>query len=155
QLVSLGFDVTIFSLRQACEPEVNELGRQLLPRARYAGTGAVLASQIWWLTRRPWRYLRHFARIAFGSSTRPSEALKHVGSAAFGAHFGRLMLRQGVQRLHAHWATYSATGAWTASVLTGTPFSITTHAHDLFLPDRLLERKSRDAQVIVTISEYN
>ncbi len=150
-----GFDVPIFSLRPANEPDVHTLAQQLLPQVRYASKSDVIKAQFYWLSRRPLRYVGQLLHVALGAGFVPVEWAKQVASFALGAYFGRVMEAEDLPRLHAHWLTYSATGAWTAHALTGRPFSITTHAHDLFHPDRLAVRKCRAAQYVITISEYN
>ena len=39
--------------------------------------------------------------------------------------------------------------------LTGTPYSFTAHAHDLFIHQAMLARKAADAAFVVAISEFN
>jgi colanic acid/amylovoran biosynthesis glycosyltransferase len=60
-----------------------------------------------------------------------------------------------VDHVHAHFATYPALAAWVARRLTGTPYSFTGHAHDLFIHQAMLARKAADAEFVVAISEYN
>lgn len=57
--------------------------------------------------------------------------------------------------VHAHWATFPSSIAWCLSKLLDVPFSFTSHAHDIFLEDQMLERKLADAALAVTISEFN
>ncbi len=70
----------------------------------------------------------------------------------------RLALEHGVTHLHAHFASVATTVARAASLLTGIPYSFTTHAKDIFhesvdLSD--LRRKTLDSHHTVAISEYN
>ena len=57
--------------------------------------------------------------------------------------------------MHAHYATYPALAAWLCRRLTGTPYSFTAHAHDLYVDQSMLARKLADAAFAVTISEHN
>lgn len=155
-LLDLGFDIEIFSLRPHSEPHVHDLSVGLLPRVRYPfpRTGVLLA-QFHFLLRRPGAYLKQLLRVLFTFGKSLDMWAKGLAAFFLGAYFARKIRESGFQRIHAHWATYSATAAWTISQLTGLPFSFTTHAHDLFDPDALLSQKLRDAQFVVTISEYN
>lgn len=70
----------------------------------------------------------------------------------------RLALEHGVTHLHAHFASVATTVARSASLLTGIPYSFTTHAKDIFhesvdLTD--LRLKTLDSHNMVAISEYN
>ena len=49
--------------------------------------------------------------------------------------------RDGVQYVHAHWATHPALAAWVIHQLTGIPYSVTVHAHDLYVERPMIERK--------------
>jgi colanic acid/amylovoran biosynthesis glycosyltransferase len=156
QLLDLGFDISIFSLRQACEPDVHPLSLALLPRTKYAGSlMAILRAQSYFLGKEPLVYLAHFFRLLFGERFAMVQRLKTMATFFIAAYFAQLTERSKAERVHAHWATFGATAAWTISELTGLPFTFTTHAHDLFLPDDLLPNKIRAAESVVTISEFN
>lgn len=66
--------------------------------------------------------------------------------------------RDGITHVHAHFASLAARTAMVASALTGIPYTVTTHAKDLFHEDvdRVLLREvlGRAANVIA-ISDYN
>ncbi len=59
-----------------------------------------------------------------------------------------------VEHIHVNWMTTSATAVWIAARLTGLPFSITAHQHDIFT-DNLIEAKVRDAAFVRVISDRN
>lgn len=66
--------------------------------------------------------------------------------------------RDGITRLHAHFASLATTVARLASLLTGIPYSFTAHAKDLFhesVDPGDVERKIADAAHVVTVSDYN
>jgi glycosyltransferase involved in cell wall biosynthesis len=62
---------------------------------------------------------------------------------------------RGVDHVHAHYATYPLLAAWLSYRLTGVPYSVTVHAHDIFVDRSFLSRRLADAAFIVAISEYN
>lgn len=57
--------------------------------------------------------------------------------------------------MHANWATYPATAAWTISRLTGIPFSFSGHATDIFVHKAMLPEKIAAARFVVTCTGYN
>lgn len=66
--------------------------------------------------------------------------------------------RAGITHLHAHFGSLAARVARVASALAGIPFSVTTHAKDLFHQDvdlDLLGELLRHADHVVAISEFN
>ena len=61
----------------------------------------------------------------------------------------------GVVHVHAHYATHPAFAAWLIHRLTGISYSVTVHAHDIFVEKTMLETKLHHAAFIAAISEYN
>ena len=65
---------------------------------------------------------------------------------------------QGVEHVHAHFATWAAGLAVTVGKLTGIPVSFTAHARDIFharVEPRVLAGRIAQAQFVVTVSDYN
>jgi len=66
--------------------------------------------------------------------------------------------RFGICHFHSHFATRPTTVASLASMITGKPYSFTTHAMDIFktrLSAKSLQKKIKRARFVVTISDYN
>lgn len=155
-LTEEGFDITIISLKHASEPYMHEIARKLLPRTLYANSYfGILAAQIYFVFKKPRVYIEDFCQMVMGCRGNPLQLAKLLATFFLAVYFARVVEKHGIERMHAHWATYPATAAWIVESLTGTPFSFTTHAHDLFLADKLLKKKCERAGFIVTISEYN
>lgn len=66
-----------------------------------------------------------------------------------------LLKKISVDHMHAHFGNNPAQYAMCASLLTGIPYSFTTHARDLFVHRELISQKHRYAAFAVTISEFN
>jgi glycosyltransferase involved in cell wall biosynthesis len=62
---------------------------------------------------------------------------------------------RGVDHVHAHYATYPTLSAWICHRLTGTPYSFTAQAHDIYMDQSMLSRKLADAAFVVAISDFN
>jgi glycosyltransferase involved in cell wall biosynthesis len=71
------------------------------------------------------------------------------------AQMACLMQQEGIQHIHAHYATHPALVAWIIQRLTGISYSVTVHAHDIFVRTAMLGPKLREAKFIAAISEYN
>ena len=65
------------------------------------------------------------------------------------------MKKEGIDHIHAHYATYPALAAYIVHHLTGIPFSVSVHAHDIFVDQTMLYEKLKSAEFIRSISEFN
>lgn len=65
------------------------------------------------------------------------------------------MSQRDISHIHAHFATHPALVAWVVHKLTGISYSVTVHAHDIFVDRSMLDLKMRNAVFIAAISEYN
>lgn len=72
-----------------------------------------------------------------------------------GFHLARRFEEEGIEHIHAPWASGPATAAWIASHLTGIPFSFTARAWDIYPPDGALKEKLRDATFIRSETRAN
>lgn len=66
--------------------------------------------------------------------------------------------QENVTHLHAHFASLAGRTAWIASQLTGIPYTVTTHAKDIFhesVDEAWLLRVATGATQVIAISKYN
>lgn len=70
-------------------------------------------------------------------------------------HLGTELQQAGIDRIHAHWASYPATVALIIRWLFGIRFSFTAHAYDIYLVPQLLPAKLRGAEFVVTCARVN
>lgn len=64
-------------------------------------------------------------------------------------------MANGINHIHAHYATHPALVAWLINQLTGISYSLTVHAHDIFVEKPMLATKLRDSVFVSSISEFN
>jgi len=153
---ALGHDVTILSLKREQEGFAHEEAAPLLASTLYPATPLrLVGSVMFFLARRPLALLRITGRIVLDHAGHPVLLAKNLALVPAALGFARSLRAGKVDHIHAHWATYPATVAWIISRLEGIPYSVTGHAHDLYLPNPMLERKIRDAAFFATISEFN
>jgi colanic acid/amylovoran biosynthesis glycosyltransferase len=62
---------------------------------------------------------------------------------------------RGIHHVHAHWATYPVTAVYLVKKWSGIPYSFTAHAYDIYMIDRMLPAKVREAEFVVTCARTN
>jgi glycosyltransferase involved in cell wall biosynthesis len=159
QLEGQGAELRIFSLKfpndgrfhaelSLVRSPVTYLPRTLVEQFRLAG-----AENRSLLRQRPLKYVKTLAHVV--RQRRPIYALKRMMQAA------RLVVeaeREGIEHLHAHFATSAARVAFYAAMLSDLTFSFTAHAKDIYQEDKdetHLREKLAAARAVVTVSEYN
>jgi len=157
-LVSLGLDVTVFTLygpRSASRlagmapvrAPVHHLGSTSLGRLlwglaqqrakRQPGTAAFLAKVIL----RRWRTLETAGEALWATLA--------------GVYLARRFRDDGITHIHAPWADGPTTAAWVASSLSGIPFSFCARAQDIYPPDGALLEKLGAASFVRTNTRAN
>jgi colanic acid/amylovoran biosynthesis glycosyltransferase len=152
------FQMELAALRRTREAAVHPESRRAMARVRFldALRPQTVAAHVGWFARRPGAYLSVLVDVLRGS-LRVSVLEVGKGAIVFAEAvvLARIVMRDGVAHVHAHFSNQPATAAWIVHRLTGVPFSFTAHANDLFLGPALLERKVADARFVIAISEYN
>ena len=156
ELLRMGVDVRIVSLRHPSETLVQSDARELQDRVIYPApvlrTAVAAASAV---LRHPLRELGRLFEIGGSMSAPPIERCKSLGAWWRITGLSAAMRKFDPDLLHAHWATYPSTAAMIAAERLDRPFSFTCHAHDIFTADHLLRPKLRRCAFGVTISDFN
>jgi glycosyltransferase involved in cell wall biosynthesis len=150
-----GTTVELMSLFPPVDATIHPSAAGWTERLARPGLGEALAALIWWAVRRPVRLLTTVGVVLREHLRSPALLARAIVTVPLAAAHARLIRTRGVQHVHAHYATYPGLSAWVSGRLVGTPYSITAHAHDIFVDQRMLARKLADAAFVVTISEYN
>jgi colanic acid/amylovoran biosynthesis glycosyltransferase len=156
----LGVDVQILAVRRppAGSP-LSDDQRLLQQDVTYllpASRRAVVLGHLYFVFRKPVRYLRTLLHIA----SRPHPSLraraKTVVHFAEGVHAAYLVRHRIFDELHAHFADRAATIALVAGRLLDTPYSLSIHTGaDIFVNPVLLPEKVRAARRVVTCTAHN
>lgn len=156
ELIRLGVDVRILSLKHPCEQLVQSDALALLDRVVYPPRGSRLLRA--WLSsalRQPVRTVAELTGLVRGLAGQPQALAKSLVVWLRTLAMLPELRHIAPTHVHAHWATYPSTAAMWFSGRTGVPFSFTAHAHDIFLEDHLLASKLQTAAFGVTISVFN
>jgi len=155
-LQGAGAEITVLSLKTRREEFAHPEARAFEGATLYAASSpAALSALAGWAARKPAAVAGIVARVLLSHAAHPVLLAKSVPALVAAAWAAKRLSELGVERLHAHWATYPALTAWAVRRLTGIPYSITAHAHDIFLKNPLLAEKIEESDFTVTISEFN
>jgi colanic acid/amylovoran biosynthesis glycosyltransferase len=147
--------VDLFALFPPVQAFTHPAAERWVPLAHQPTVGASLAGLLFWAARRPARLATSVAAVVRGYWRRPARLARALATVPIAAGHARTMRRIGAEHVHAHFANYPALAAWLAGRLLDVPYSVTAHAHDLFVDQSNLRRLVDDAAFFATISEYN
>ncbi len=156
-----GLRVVPFSIHAVDDRGVSEDGRRFFDEAEviYASPARVLAGAMRHAVRHPLSSSRTIAialrDTAVGTTTRRSQRAKIVAQAVAGLFVADRLRSCGATHLHVQFAHAPATVGMYAALAARIPFSVTSHANDLYCEAALLREKVRRARPFVTISHAN
>lgn len=153
----LGWQVALYPLVVQQQAVVHAEATVWLARARRVAwiSPEVLAANWRAFVRAPGRYLTTWVRIARENGTSPKFLIRAAAIFPKAVCMGERMRAEGVDHVHAHYATHPALAAWIIHRLTGIPYSVTVHAHDIFVERAMLTSKLQAAAFVASISVYN
>jgi colanic acid/amylovoran biosynthesis glycosyltransferase len=150
-----GIEAELLFLFPPIDPTVHPAARPWLDRAHRPTLGESLRALTRSMLARPIRTLSSIALIVGGYARAPRKLVRALVTIPLAAAHASRLRRIGVVHVHAHYATYPALAAWWCWRLAGIPYSITPHAHDIFVDQSFLGRKISEARFVIAISEYN
>ena len=115
----------------------------------------VLSANLRYAVDRPDQYFSLLGRVFQENFNTPKFLVRALMLFPRSVWMAKEFKERGVSHVHAHYATHPALVAWLVNQLTGIPYSITVHAHDIFVDKPMLATKLRGAAFIASISEFN
>lgn len=155
ELGARGHDVVVLSIKPDSETLSHTEAGPLRARTFYPEPGPAVLAAAGALLLHPVALARVLGRLIVSHARHPVMLAKSLALLPMALVFGRRLRDAGVRHLHAHWASYPATLAWIIHRMTGIPYSVTGHAHDLYLPNPMLASKLSESAFFATISEFN
>jgi len=151
-----GESVRVCALRPGRAEDAPEAAAALVRDCRCPSLGSprLLAAQLHWALRRPRRLASIWLRTLVAHARSPRALGGAVVALLQAGVFARQLPEEGIEHVHAHWATHSALAAWALHRLADLPYSFTAHADDIYVRRPMLETKVGEAAFVVTISEY-
>lgn len=141
----------------ALQPELAKLSRTFSVLA--SSPLQCIAGVVQMTTASPGRTLKALwilLRSCVGGRARFSYVGRCLATAFVAGGLHRMLRREGLTHVHAHFASYPALAAWFLHIVDRRiTYSVTGHAHDLFEVDPMLRAKLCDAEAVFCISDYN
>lgn len=136
---------------------VQEEARDFDRRANYFGRISIemLKAQFVWLRRNRAAYLKAWKWSLSAHKTAPEMFVRSFLVVPLAATMALRMEKQGIEHVHAHFATYPTQAALIIKWLTGLPFSFTGHAHDIQHRQEGLEAKIDECEFFVTCTQHS
>ena len=136
---------------------IHEEARPWVARALYTPfvDAEIVRANLRQFLNHPLLYCGVLLQVIGGTFASPNFLIRSLALFPKSVFLAERLRKQGVQHIHAHFATHPATMAWVASRFSGITFSFTAHAHDIFVRRVFLRRKLKDATFIRAISRYN
>ena len=153
-----GLDLTVFSLRQPdpepAQPEMQRLSADIeyLPWPTRAAT---LASFRLFAALRPAESSQLTRAFCFVDRL-PEES--RVSSFVQALHLAAVVERKEISHLHAHFMTVAARTTYLTHLLVGVPFSVTSHAKDIYrntVDGAIFQEVASAASAVVTVCDAN
>lgn len=132
---------------QAASADVERLGWRALPK--------LIGGIRYWWRRKPDVVKEIFGSISWLQWRQPEKSAESIWALLASFELAHRFEAEGIEHIHAPWASGCATAAWAAAKLTGKPFSFTARAWDIYPPDGLIRAKIRDAALVRTETAAN
>lgn len=154
-----GQPVRLVPLLREEPPVVHDDARPWVERALYTPfiSLPILRSNLVAALRQPGRYFGLLLRLVASSLTSPRFLLATVAYFPKSIHLAGLLDKEGICHVHAQFGSHPATAALVIASFSRASYSVTLHAHDLFMRNYrpFLETKLRRAAFVRVISHFN
>ncbi len=152
-----GGQISLYPLMIQNQTVVHPEALNWIPRAnRFPWMSEEILQSNWkFLSSHPAQYAALVWKALWGNLSSPNFFLRALAIFPKAVCMAERMKAEGINHIHAHYATHPALAAWIIHRLTGIPYSITVHAHDIYVDRTMLGPKIRDAAFVAAISEFN
>ncbi|MCP4423931.1 MAG: glycosyltransferase family 4 protein [Chloroflexi bacterium] len=157
QLSTLGWPISLYPIVNQEQSIIHPSAERWLSQVKKAPlmSKAIVAANGRAFIKNPWRYGRIWLQSIVENLSSPKFLSRTLAMLPKAVYFAEMMQAEGITHVHAHYASHPALMAWIIHQLTGIPYSVTVHAHDIFVKFNMLHTKLKGASAIVAISEYN
>ena len=152
-----GLAIEVYPLQREKSAVIQPDAQSYVERAHYVSltSWSVWRDNVATFLRRPGDYLRIVMTLVRANMGSPRFLLGALVFFPKAVRFAKLMQQQRIEHVHAHFASHPAAMAFVIHRLTGIPYSFSAHGSDLHRDQHMLLEKTREADFVVAISDYN
>lgn len=150
-----GWNIELFPLIHQTQPVIHAEAEAWAARVNRPVLSDLIGANLRLLAESPGKYLSTWVRMIVANLRSVGFLLRALFLFPKAVWMASAMQGQGISHIHAHYATHPALAAWVIHHLTGISYSVTVHAHDIFVDRTMLALKLREAAGVVAISEFN
>ncbi len=157
ELARQGLDIALYPLILQVQETIHAEAKLWLPRVRPLPifSWRTLTANLQAVFKQPAVYVKLWIHTLLESWRDPYMLVRLFILLPQSVYTAQAMQKEDIEHIHAHYATFPAFVAWVIHQLTGVSYSVTVHAHDIFVRHTMLKRKLFEADFIVAISVYN
>jgi len=157
ELERQGWTIALYPLVRQEQTIVHEEAKPWLDRVRYEQflSRRVLAGNGRSIRQHPLAYLHLWGKMVSENRGNVNLLVRAMALFPKAVLAAATMQTEGITHVHAHYATHPALFAWLIHQMTGISYSLTVHAHDIFVRTSMLATKLRSASFIAAISDFN
>jgi len=157
EIESQGGEIALFPL--ICqEPEViHEAAKKWIPRRNCIPffSLSTFISAFGVFLRKPLKVIRLLVEVVVWNLPSPKFLLRGLSLFPKSLVASTRLSKEGLDHIHAHYASHPALMAYIISHLEDISYSITIHSHDIYDNHAMLKQKLGRAKFLITISDYN
>ncbi|MBU1661055.1 MAG: glycosyltransferase family 4 protein [Chloroflexi bacterium] len=157
ELERQGWQIVLYPLIQQRQSVIHAEAEKWIRQARYSPflSLEIAKANLRTMLRKPKSYFVTWARVIRENLVDLDFLARAVILFPKAVFMAARMQSEGIEHIHAHYATHPALVAWIIHQFTGISYSVTVHAHDIFVCQAMLKTKLDNAAFVVAISEYN
>lgn len=152
-----GMEIELFPLILETQKVVHNEAKPWLEKLHYYPW--VSANTFWTNLRvflhEPIRYMGTWGKMVFENLSNPKFLMRALLIFPKAVRMSEEMRKNNIRHVHAHFATHPALAAWIIHRMAGISYSVTVHAHDIYVSQTMLKTKMNSASFIIAISEFN
>lgn len=152
-----GINTVNYSLRKPAPSEFSHEAFELYVNTCYllpVPLTGLLRSHISFLVTKPVRYFTALVKMLTGTHKKNSDRVRSLMHFGEGVFLASRMVEDKISHIHAHYASQPASVARVVHLLTGIPYSLSGHAHDIWHDQLQLPQKLSEVEFAVCCSEF-
>lgn len=153
----LGFEIALYPLICQDQAVIHEEAKSWVKKAKCIPfiSKDILIENIRAFFQNPIQYLSLFFKIFKDNLSSFDFLTKGLYLYPKAVYTAKRFKAEGIEHIHAHYATHPALLAWIIHKMTGISYSVTIHSHDIYDCHAMLGPKLQAASFLAPISNYN